>query len=69
VSIGRAPLLLILSINSLASSTIVRSAVKFVSKIFLKPSILRAVAIFPLTKVPGSNPNSSPKEALIEGAV
>ena len=55
--------------NSVPSSIMVRSAAKSVSNTYLKPSWRSAAAIFPVTKVPGSSPNSSPKAARTEGAV
>ena len=69
VKIGSLPFPFILSTNSFASSTIVRSAAKLVSKIISNPSFLRAVTIFPVTTVPGSIPNISPSATLTAGAV
>src|SRR5690606_19971508 len=58
-----------LSSSSLPSSIIVRSAAKFVSNTSSNPSSLSAVAILPVTSVPGSSPHSSPRSALTAGAV
>ncbi len=55
--------------NSLASSVIVKSAAKSVSKTFWKPKRLRAATIFPSAFVPILSPNSSPKAARTAGAV
>ena len=56
-------------ISSLPSSIMVRSAVKSVSKTLSKPSILSAVTIFPVTRLPAGMPNSSPMAARTAGAV
>ena len=58
-----------LSINSFASSTIVKSAPVFVSNTLSKPNLFKAVTILPVTQVPIGIPNSSPKAALTAGAV
>ena len=53
VIIGSLPSPLVnLLTNSVASSTMVRSAPKLVSYTFSKPMILAAVGIFPVTEVP-----------------
>ena len=56
------------SMSSLPSSIMVRSAVKLVSNTLSKPSIRRAVVIWPVTMAPGSKPNSSPRATRTEGA-
>ena len=58
-----------LSINSFASSMIVKSAPVFVSNTLSKPNLFNAVVIFPLTFVPIGYPNSSPNPTLTAGAV
>ena len=58
-----------LSRSSEASSMIVRSAAKSVSKTLSNPNFLRAATIFPVTFVPGGISNSSPSAALTAGAV
>jgi hypothetical protein len=55
--------------NSVPSSTIVRSAVKSVSSTESKPRAFNAATSFPVTLVPGGNPNSSPRPILTAGAV
>jgi len=47
----------------------VRSAAKSVSNTYLKPKRRKAAAIFPVTEVPASMPNSSPNAARTAGAV
>ena len=47
----------------------VRSAAKSVSKILSNPSERRAATILPVTRVPASRPNSSPRAARTAGAV
>ena len=65
---GRVPPSLTRLSNSDPSSRMVRSAAKFVSKTRSKPSILTAASIFPVTRVPGGYPNSSPNAARTAGA-
>ena len=55
--------------NSWASSMIVRSAPKSVSKTRSKPSRRSAVIIWPVAGVPGASPKPSPMAARIDGAV
>ena len=59
---------LILWINSVPSSIIVKSALKFVSNTLSKPNLFKAECILPLVTVPGSMPNSSPMATLTAGA-
>jgi len=54
--------------NSVPSSMIVRSAVKLVSKMSSKPSVSSAIASWPVTREPGSRPNSSPMATRMAGA-
>ena len=48
---------------------IVRSAAKLVSNTLSKPSVLRALTILPVTRVPGGRPKHSPRAPRIAGAV
>ena len=54
--------------SSLASSMMVRSAEKEVSKTALKPILRMAAVITPLTSVPGGRPNSSASDTEMDGA-
>ena len=65
---GSTPPLVTRSISSFASSIMVRSAPKSVSKTFAKPRRRSAAAIFPVTLVPIGRPNSSPSAARTAGA-
>ena len=58
-----------LSKNSVASSIIVKSAEKFVSKIKSKPILLKASFIFLIEFSPGSSPNISPIATRVAGAI
>src|SRR4030043_1851139 len=69
VNIGKGPLFLMRCISSWASSMIVRSAPRTVSKTLSEPSSLRAATSFPSQNVPGGIPNSSPMVKRTEGAV
>ena len=59
----------ILPSSSVPSSIIVRSAAKSVSNTLSKPRVRNAETILPVTRVPGSIPNSSPRAARTAGAV
>src|SRR4030042_4179398 len=69
VNMGNGPPFLIRCISSFASSTIVRSAPKTVSKTLSQPNSLREATSFPSQKVPAGIPNSSAKVKRTEGAV
>ena len=70
MNIGRVPPFFILSTSSLASSIIVRSAVKsMLNAVTLVPRRLIAAAILPSTFVPIGMSKLSPRVAFIEGAV
>ena len=55
--------------SSIPSSMMVRSAVKFVSKILSNPSRRNAAYILPVTSVPAGRPKHSPSAARTAGAV
>ncbi len=59
----------ILATSSVASSTMVRSAEKLVSKTLAKPSFLSALICCPCTQEPTGMPNSSPRATRVAGAV
>ncbi len=65
---GKGPFVFSLSISSVPSSIIVRSAVNCVSNTASNPSIFKAVASLPVTDVPAGIPNSSPMAARTAGA-
>ena len=69
VIIGRVPPFCIRLTSSWASSIMVRSAPKTVSKTLLKPILLRAATIFPSTLVPIGRPKASPRPTRTAGAV
>ena len=65
---GNLPPLESLSINSFASSIIVKSAEKLVSNTKSNPTAFKAALSFLVELAPGSNPNISPIATLTEGA-
>ncbi len=66
---GRVPPFFSRSTSSLASSTMVISAARSVSKTALKPRRRRAETILPLTLVPMGRSKASPRVTRMEGAV
>ena len=69
VIMGSTPPVVTRSMNSLASSMMVRSAAKSVSKTLSKPRRRAAATILPCTFVPIGMPKHSPRVTRTEGAV